>query len=222
MARLKPPASCMPIIVIFAPTALSIGTKPVKCDFPFMQEGSRIWDLPTTGVAAWDTTTLAMRLVLMGLLVLAPAVPAAMILTDNGNNSQHGFARRVTVSSTGQFNISFTSTLQACGDHIVDLVNDPSGTNPLNPEPPSWEGDPGSSPDSYVWRTCLASELDSADSAYSHNGYLDANMGTSIPRWVVLLWGVYLLISVGGDGRVCEWARAACLYMYSCIHRIFR
>ena len=101
-----------------------------------------------------DTATLAMRLMLMGLLISAPAVPvpAAMILTDNGNNSQHGFGRVVTVSSSGQFNISFTATLQACGDNIVDLINDPSGTNPLNPEPPSWEGDPGSSPDSYVWR----------------------------------------------------------------------
>jgi hypothetical protein len=29
-----------------------------------------------------------------------------------------------------------------------------------------------------VWRTCLASELDNT----AHNGYLDANMGTSIPR----------------------------------------
>ena len=30
-----------------------------------------------------------------------------------------------------------------------------------------------------MWRTCLASELDNT----AHNGYLDANMGTSIPRF---------------------------------------
>ena len=142
-----------------------------------------------------------MRLMLMGLLISAPAVPvpAAMILTDNGNNSQHGFGRVVTVSSSGQFNISFTATLQACGDNIVDLINDPSGTNPLNPEPPSWEGDPGSSPDSYV------SELDSASPPYSHNGYLDANLGTSIPRCVMLLRRVCLLV----DGRVRGLVRSA-------------
>ena len=59
------------------------------------------------------------------------------------------------LSPSRQFNISFTGTLQACGDHIVDLVNDPHGQNALNPTPPSWKGDPGSSNTSYVWRTCL-------------------------------------------------------------------
>ena len=90
----------------------------------------------------------------------------------------HGFARVVTVTSPGQFRISFSGTLQGCGDHIVDLINDPAGRNPLNPDPPGWTGDPGSSDMSYVWRTCLASELDNV----ANNGYLDANMGTSIPR----------------------------------------
>jgi hypothetical protein len=104
-----------------------------------------------------------------------------LTVTDNQNNSMHGFARVVTVTSPGQFRISFSGTLQGCGDHIVDLVNDPDSENPLNPAPPSWTGDPGSSPTSYVWRTCLASELDNV----AHNGYLDSNMGTSIPFGIV-------------------------------------
>ena len=109
-----------------------------------------------------------------------------LTVADNHNNSMHGFARVVTVTSPGQFRISFSGTLQGCGDHIVvrrlstlqsfvretyldcvqDLVNDPDAKNPLNPAPPSWSGDPGSSPTSYVWRTCLASELDNV----AHNG----------------------------------------------------
>ena len=125
---------------------------------------------------------LCLRLSLQLAMISRERVAADMSLYDNTNNSLHGFARIVTVTSHGQFNISFSGTLQACGDHIVDLVNDPHGQTPLNPNPPGWDGDPGSSPSSYVWRTCLASELDSASVPYSHNGYQDANMGTSIPR----------------------------------------
>ena len=101
-----------------------------------------------------------------------------LLVEDNCDNSEHGFARVVTVTSPGQFAISFSAALQGCGDNIIDLVHDPNGSNPLNPLPPSWEGDPGSSVTSYVWRPCLASGLD----AGVHDNYLDANMGTSIPR----------------------------------------
>jgi hypothetical protein len=115
-------------------------------------------------------------------LYTPPAVVATgLAVADNSNNSLWGFDRVITVTSPGQFRISFSGELQACGDNIVDLVNDPAVTNPLNPAPPSYEGDPGSSPTSYVWRTCLAPELDSGQ-AFSHNGYMDANLGTTINR----------------------------------------
>lgn len=68
---------------------------------------------------------------------LPPPTPPSqygLTVADNKNTSMHGFARVVTVTSPGQFRISFSGTLQGCGDHIVDLVNDPSARNPLNPD----------------------------------------------------------------------------------------
>ena len=44
-----------------------------------------------------------------------------LTVADNQNNSMHGFARVVTVTSPGQFRISFSGVLQGCGDHIVDV-----------------------------------------------------------------------------------------------------
>jgi len=102
----------------------------------------------------------------------------SLTVEDNCDNSVHGFARVVKVTSPGQFSISFSGELQGCGDNIIDLVNDPNGSHALNPLPPSFAGDPGSSDTSYVWRPCLSTGLD----AGVHDNYLDANMGTSIPR----------------------------------------
>ena len=100
----------------------------------------------------------------------------SLIVMDNCDNSEHGFARVVTVTSPGQFRISFSAALQGCGDNIVDLVNDPNGSNPLNPLPLGFDGNGAGS--LYQWRPCLVTGLD----AGVHDNYLDANMGTSIPR----------------------------------------
>ena len=174
-------ASCrlVALFVLFAtaraPRPFSRGLKSAK-----ITDTPRPW---VRGLVAHNNTNVTIKLPSPATAVSPAAVAAAAGLTvvDNGNNSLWGFDRVITVTSPGQFRISFSGELQACGDNIVDLVNDPTATNPLNPAPPSYEGDPGSSPTSYVWRTCLAPELDSGQ-AFSHNGYMDANLGTTINR----------------------------------------